>query len=280
MQRLISVDWQATFGFLKKPDINEGIYLTYNLLHKPALLGILGAVAGLGGYGRPDYLPAGRVLEYRRALAGVRVAIAPIEADDAALKNSPTAYAGSDRGNFRKATIRYTNTVGYANDGSTLIVTEQTLIGPAYRTWLLLDEADPVQALLLERLLTGQAEFVPYLGKNEFPLWWRNVREWEWAPASNSQGFVISSVFRKPPEQKLALDKEASAATALFDFTGRAGTFLYFERLPVGFQAMGKEEQYELAEFVWTDFEVLPTNQLPDLYHVRYAHEDACIQLI
>jgi CRISPR-associated protein Cas5h len=71
MQRLISVDWRATFGFLKKPDINEGIYLTYNLLHKPALLGILGAVAGLGGYGRPDYMPAGRVLEYRRRLAGI-----------------------------------------------------------------------------------------------------------------------------------------------------------------------------------------------------------------
>ena len=41
-QRLISFDIQADFGFFKKPDYNDGVLLTYNMLHKPALLGILG----------------------------------------------------------------------------------------------------------------------------------------------------------------------------------------------------------------------------------------------
>ena len=45
--KLISFDLCADMGFLKKPDINEKIYLTYNMLHKPALLGILGAIIGL-----------------------------------------------------------------------------------------------------------------------------------------------------------------------------------------------------------------------------------------
>ena len=281
MPRLISVDWQATFGFLKKPDVNEGIYLTYNLLHKPALLGILGAVAGLGGYGRPGYMRPERILEYRRKLAGLRVAIAPIEANDPALQpvgaDGAVGY-GSDRGNFRKAAIKYTNTVGYANDGSTLIITEQTLIGPAYRTWLLLDEADETQALLLHRLQTQQAEYVPYLGKNEFPLWWDNVREWDWEPAAPTGYFRVSSLFRKPAPEPLDRKTEGGRRVG-----SKPGTFLYFERLPLGFQAMGKEEQYELAEFVLTDFELAPNQDITDLLHLRHptdASQSHVIQLI
>lgn len=249
MQHLISVDWRATFGFLKKPDINEGIYLTYNLLHKPALLGILGAVVGLGGYGRPDYMRPKRILEYRRKLAGLRVAIAPLHAD---------------RGNFRKAVIKYTNTVGYANDGSTLIVAEQTLIGPAYRTWLLLDDADETQVQLLARLHAKQAEYVPYLGKNEFPLWWENVREWEWEMTVPSNYFKLSSIFRKGDTERMARKTEGGRRAS-----GKLGTFLYFERLPVGFQPMGKEEQYEMAEFVLTDFELAPDQNLTNLLQLH-----------
>ncbi len=50
MKKLISVDMQAQFGHLKKNDMNEGLSLTYTYLHKPALLGIFGAIIGLGGY--------------------------------------------------------------------------------------------------------------------------------------------------------------------------------------------------------------------------------------
>ena len=50
-QRLISFDIQADFGFFKKPDYNDGVLLTYNMLHKPALLGILGAITALGTIG-------------------------------------------------------------------------------------------------------------------------------------------------------------------------------------------------------------------------------------
>ncbi|WP_151088524.1 type I-B CRISPR-associated protein Cas5 [Hymenobacter baengnokdamensis] len=280
MQRLISVDWRATFGFLKKPDVNEGIYLTYNILHKPALLGILGAVAGLGGYGRPDYMRPERILEYRRKLAGMRVAIAPLEAIALPVAGPAASQHGSERGSFRKAVIKYTNTVGYANDGSTLIVSEQTLLGPAYRTWLLLDDANDTQADLLRRLQTQQAEFVPYLGKNEFPLWWENVREWDFQPFGGEQNFVMHSIFRKPSDQKLARNVTAGPAAALFGFSSAAGSFLYFERLPVGFQKMGKEEQYELAEFVLTDFELLPTNQLANLYKASYFNERVHLQFV
>lgn len=62
-QRLISFDIQADFGFFKKPDYNDGVLLTYNMLHKPALLGIL------GGY----YRFAG--LSEKRRMAGILPAV-------------------------------------------------------------------------------------------------------------------------------------------------------------------------------------------------------------
>jgi len=49
MQTLISFDVAGDFGFFRKPDTNDGIQLSYNLIHKPSVLGILGAIAGLAG---------------------------------------------------------------------------------------------------------------------------------------------------------------------------------------------------------------------------------------
>ena len=49
-KRLISFDLKADFGCLKKPDVNDGLMLSFNMLHKPALMGILGAIVGEKGF--------------------------------------------------------------------------------------------------------------------------------------------------------------------------------------------------------------------------------------
>lgn len=56
MSKVISFDLFADFGFFKKPFSNEklDLYLTFNMLHKPALLGILGAILGLSGYKKKE----------------------------------------------------------------------------------------------------------------------------------------------------------------------------------------------------------------------------------
>ena len=60
MKQLISFDIKADFGFLKKPDTNAPVYLTYNMIHKPCVLGFLGAIMGYGGFKgdkkKPEYL--------------------------------------------------------------------------------------------------------------------------------------------------------------------------------------------------------------------------------
>jgi len=140
-QRLISFDLKAEMGFLKKPDINDGIYLTYNMLHKPALLGILGAIAGMKGYKENSVLP-----EYYEKLKHLKVGIEPLE---------------SDKGNYTKDLISYNNSTGFASneEGGNLIVTEQILIAPSYRCFLLLNLNDEDEKTLYDHVLSYKAEF-------------------------------------------------------------------------------------------------------------------------
>lgn len=255
--RLISFDLRADFGFFKKPDVNEGLQLSYNMLHKPALLGILGAIAGLKGYQQKGQWP-----EYYRKLQSVRVGLEPLQ---------------HERGNFTKTTISYTNTVGYANADGNLIIHESTLRCPAYRVYILLNEADPVQARLLSRIQSGEAEFVPYLGKNEFTAWWipEEVREYEVEPFTTGKDFRLASLFvREYPVRSQRVKPRFSPAAR---GTINASSFAYFERLPIGFDEVLR--QYELAEFAFTDWVLRADAQIEDLYRVQSGEGEKVIQL-
>lgn len=274
-QTLISFDLKGDFGVFKKPDVNEGLQLTFNLLHKPALLGILGAIAGLEGYQRQGVFP-----EYYSKFRDLRVGIEPLE-------------GWHDKGNFVKTVIKYTNTVGYANADGNLIVTEQTLRRPAYRVYLLLDLDVEEQALLHERIQAGEAEYLPYFGKNECAAWWESesVREYEFEPFAATGDFRVSSVFvrdepvrsqRVKPRVSFTLRQEVNAAS-----------FAYFERLPIDFfvgdppeaekpdlfSSADRQEtrkakplkfvQYELAEIAFTDWTLRQDSVVADLFQIK-----------
>ena len=152
MTKLISIDLFADFGMLKKPDTNEPVYLTFNMLHKPALLGILGAITGLKGFEKKGELP-----EYYLKFKDLKIGIQPLN---------------HENGNYQKTIIAYNNTTGMASKetGGNLIVTEQTLIAPAFRCYFLLNEENELHNQLKSNLSTYQAEYIPYLGKNEFSV--------------------------------------------------------------------------------------------------------------
>jgi CRISPR-associated protein Cas5h len=274
-QTLISFDLKGDFGVFKKPDVNEGLQLTFNVLHKPALLGILGAIAGLEGYQRQGVFP-----EYYHKFKDLRVGIEPL--------------AGwHDKGNFVKTVVKYTNTVGYANADGNLIVTEQTLRRPAYRVYLLLDLAVEEQARLNARIRAAEAEYLPYFGKNECAAWWEaeSVREYEFEPFVAVGDFRVSSVFvRDEPVRSQRVKPRVS-------FTLRqvinTASFAYFERLPIDFfvgdppeaekpdlfseadrQKTGKAKplkfvQYELAEIAFTDWTLRQDSLVSDLYELK-----------
>jgi CRISPR-associated protein Cas5h len=231
MKKFISFTIRAEKGFLKKPDINDGIYLTYNMLHKPAILGILGAIIGMEGYKKNGVLP-----EYYKKLRNIPVGVKPVE---------------DEKGNFQKTKITYNNTTGFASNeaGGNLIITEQTLLNPSYKIYLLLDLEKENENKLYFYIKEQKAEYLPYLGKNDYSLWWdkEEAEEYEWELFVKKSNFKISTVFKKDEAIVNYLAREISRRA----IEGRKNDFNYFERLPTSFNE--KLFQYDYSDFAYTN---------------------------
>ncbi|BDD11924.1 hypothetical protein FUAX_43560 (plasmid) [Fulvitalea axinellae] len=266
MRRLISFDLKAEMGFFKKPDINDKIYLSYNTLHKPALLGILGAIAGLGGYRGNSDAKKARFPEYYERLKHLPVGVEPL---------------GSEKGNFAKTNISYNNTTGFASmeAGGNLIVNEQTLLNPAFRVYLLLDDGEELEARLYESVKNQWAEFLPYMGKNDFSVWWDKdeVREYEGAaPFAFDRKFRVRTLFRKTEAVTPYIAKAVAFGFMNFE-ANREMPFTYFERLPCGFDE--RLCQYEMDDFVLSNAEF--DEQMPrDEAHLFYSLEPDANELV
>ena len=238
--KLISIDLKSNFGFFKKPDINDSIYLTYNIIHKPALLGLLGAILGLEGHKSYGVLP-----EYYKKLQSLKIGVEPIG-------------DGQTNGNFEKTTVKYNNATGHVNKndygGATLNILEQILIKPAYRIYLELDEDDTGNKKLCRKFKNHEAVFIPYLGKNDFPCWWENFKE-NYGNVTNisSETFKIKTIFRKPKDTTLGELREQLAFGFMAGMREKAeAVFSQFERLPTGFNEELKQYS-EPEEFVYTN---------------------------
>lgn len=248
--KVISVDFKAEFGILKKPDINEGIYLTYNMLHKPALLGILGAIIGLEGYKEPEIMP-----QYFVDLRNLKTGIRPLQAE---------------KGNFGKTVIQFNNAVGYASheEGGNLIIKEQVLIKPSFRCYILINNDMNYSGKLDDYLSNQKAEYLPYLGKNDFALWWDNYHEYFFDSFQFEQDYKVGTIFMKS-DQKL---KEFIRKIPASPFGGvRENNYLVFEELPIGFDE--RLMQYEKRQFVYTNFSLPKSFKLDWLYQLEGQNE-------
>lgn len=160
--KALSFEISGKTAIFKKPDVNSYAYFTYNNIHKPALLGILGAIIGLGGYtklydenrkareeksGYNDGFP-----DYYEKLKDLKVSIIPL------VKN----------GYFSKKIQTFNNSVGYASfeQGGNLIVREQWLENPKWQIIILKNDTDEYKKIK-EYLLNKKAVYIPYLGKND-----------------------------------------------------------------------------------------------------------------
>lgn len=255
-QRLISFDLKAEMGFLKKPDINDGIYLTYNMLHKPALLGILGAIAGMKGYMGNGALP-----EYYEKLSHLKVGVKPLE---------------DDKGNYTKDIVSYNNSTGFASgeEGGNLIVTEQILIKPFYKCFLLLNLDNADEKTLYDNILSYKAEFLPYMGKNDFSAWWTDAHEYDFFEKFDfSHDYKITSIFAKTD----AVSGYVARSMSMFYKESKESSFLYFERLPVGFNE--KLYQYSYADFVYSNASFKKEMDMSKVGEFYQIDEDHIIQL-
>lgn len=222
MKKLVSFTIQADFGMFKKPDINDKIFITYNVIPKTYVLGMLGAILGYGGYAQTS--KKGEMPEFYTKLHDIKIAIAPT----------------SDMGGiFKKEFILFNNTV----NGSTSNITEQTLVNPSYRIYLELDCSKFDHKKLYISLKNNKAKYLPYMGKNEFSLWWSDFHEHqifeEWV---NQKNFEVTTL----------IPKSSTFVLKNSGYKERTTNYFYlFERLPIGWSESPR--QYLYQEFLYTN---------------------------
>lgn len=259
MQKLISIDIKADFGLLKKPDTNEPVYLTFNMIHKPAILGVFGAIIGLPGFKKHGELP-----EYYQKLKDLKIGIQPLH---------------HENGNYQKTVITYNNTTGMASDeqGGNLMVSEQTLIAPSFRIFVLINEDNEYQQKLYQYLKENKAEYLPYLGKNDFSLWWEkdDFKEYKYGSYTPENEFQIATIFIKEETVKAGI-KEPMFVPGMK--SSNETKFMYFERLPVAYDE-GPLYQYKYEDFSFTNWSLKQHYSLPESYPLLKTSENEIIQV-
>lgn len=214
----------------RRPDVNERVYFTYNNIHKVALLGLLGAVIGLKGYGEENR----EYPEFYETLSDMLVSVVP---------NGREGY-------FTKKIQYFNNSVGYASKeaGGNLQVREQWLENPDWTVFLMQNNlSTSVWDKLCDYLLHNKCIYIPYLGKNDFPARIENVEIAELHPIENEQ---IHSLFIFDGDLK--------------DLKSEGRKFLFTEIAPIGM--VKTINFYEFKRFVYTNC-TIPEEYLPiDLY--------------
>lgn len=227
----------------RKPDVNQHTHFTYSNIHKPALLGLLGAIIGLGGYtklfdknsgfkkgklGYDDGFP-----EFYEKLKHLKVSITPL----------------SKNGYFSKKTQTFNNSVGYASfeQGGNLIVREQWLENPKWQIMILKDESKEYEKIK-KYLEDKKCIFVPYLGKNEHPAKISNVKMVQCDSKLYLQdGLYVDSLFIKNGEID-GYEKEGEIP------------FVFQESSPISFQKDYHFYENKFLCFTNCELEEIPEN--------------------
>ena len=269
-RKIISIDISSLFAFFKKPDNNVGIIFTYNFIHKPALLGIFGSIIGLKGFYqayeeivKTQETKRIKLPEYYECLSSLKIGVKPL--------NSKEGY-------FHKTIIKYNNSTGHASEeqGGNLIIEQQTVIKPSYRIFVLLELDNENERNLYTNLKNSESVYIPYAGKNDFSLWWKNFAEYDFLPYTPDADFRIDSIFIKKDVNKTIKNSSQKARTNFFDFSqdSNISSFIYFEKLPTGYEK--DMPYYCFADFVYTNKTLKKDYQLENLYKLN---ENKIIQL-
>lgn len=201
-------------AFFKVPMVNSFCYFTYGNIHKPALLGMFGAILGYKGYG----YEITNFPEYYEKLKDVKISIVP----------------NSENGYFNKKFQQFNNSVGYASQeqGGNLIVKEQWLEDPSWTIYIMLNNDESQK--LADMIIHSQCVYIPYLGKNDHPV---TIEKAEYVEVKNvdAENLTIQSL---------------SLSEAL-DFDQDEMDFKYEEYLPLTLNL--ETNHHELKKFILTN---------------------------
>lgn len=178
-----SIELSAKFGYFQWEKTKGDKRVSNLFISKTDVLGILGAVIGLDGYGQEMFrhtFDAPKQDTFYRALGGLGVAIIP--------KSTPTLF--EDQLIHRQ--------MEHVNKKGSLMVTMFGLLSPSYKVIV---KRNTVDKEVFEKLVTylqnGWSEFVPYCGKNQFPLEIGSFEEEVLSSADVSEPTVVHSLYKQ-----------------------------------------------------------------------------------
>lgn len=236
--KALSFKLSGKFAFFKKPDVNEQVYFSYNNIPKPTLLGLLGAIIGLGGYAKECELGNRNNPEFYEKLKYLGIALIPL----------------AKFGRFNKKIQTFNNSVGYASmeSGGNLIIKEQWLENPAWQILIKDDKSDEFSKIS-KFLMEKKAIFIPYLGKNDHFASISEVKIVNLDEFKEKKGEIISLVLEKNvknPENNPSED-----------------SFVFSEYYPIGFDENGF---YTLEKTIFT-------NQIYEIGDGFYKYKESAI---
>lgn len=212
--RALKFDLKGKNAFFKNPEVNTYYYFSYGNIHKPALLGMFGAILGYKGYSEAysDYP------EYYEKLQDIKIAVIP----------------KAEKGYFSRKIQYFNNSVGYASyeQGGNLIVKEQWLDNPWWVIYVMLDGEESQK--LADMIRARKCVYIPYLGKNDHPAVIENIQ--------------VVSVDKKELKNQ-QIHSLVPAEYAGYDWDEMK--FKYEEYLPYSLNK--KTNHYELKKFIYTD---------------------------
>jgi len=256
--KAISFELSGKTAFFKKPDVNVYSYFTYNNIHKPALLGILGAILGLKGHNQLfneiqilelKYKNNKKDIELKEKLEKLKNSYPEYYEKLSNLKISIVPLA--ENGYFTKKIQVFNNSVGYASkeQGGNLIVREQWLESPIWKIIILDDNSIEREVFdkLEDYLLNSKAVFIPYLGKNDHPAKIDNVEIVELDEIENYKKIekYIDSLFSK------------DGLNDNFNGFEKEGEFPFFFQEVSPIKLKEKYHFYEYESLVFTNLELI-----------------------
>lgn len=201
-------------AFFKNPEVNSYYYFTYGNIHKPALLGMFGAILGYKGYSE-KYV---EYPEYYQKLKDIKISVIP----------------KASKGYFSKKIQFFNNSVGYASfeQGGNLIVKEQWIDNPFWIIYVMIEGEESEK--LASMIIAKQCVYLPYLGKNDHPAIIENAE-------------VISIKEREAFNQRA--DSLVLVENVIYDWYEMS--YKYEEYLP--YTLNRETNHYELKKFIFTD---------------------------
>ena len=227
--KAFSIDLVGEFALFKKNDTNDMVHISYNFIHKPAVLGIFGAILGFSGYSLSGQ---GRNPDYYDKLKDIKIAIRPRYYEP-----------------LKKVITGFNNATGMGSDDGTWQIREQVLVGNPQIKYTVYIRDDEKNDELKQKFSRYETEYPLYFGKNEFFAHYENFVEYE-VESIPYKPVIIESLFRKGDGEIPRFTFDDFDPLAFNESSG----YLVFEQLPFDFDEHGF---YKKDLFAWTKNRVM-----------------------